>query len=315
MLSLVHVEFQILIKIFLGATDKGRPVYYVVNEEPDSLHSDRSPYYFEPADTDTSILTHGQLDRNSFIQQQQQQHQIRQPSASDFTIQEHTYQMCPECPSFQIPVPIPKNTLPQQQQQQHGYNSNNNIRGGSSDSTAAAPTTDKKELNYFEQISNSMLSKLTDIQNKAISGIFDPVQRLLGVSPDEEEEDQEEDNNQSLGSYTNAVEKQDHAVDESAAAATGGMSPAVVAGMAAMAVGGMALLSSAATLAGSVPAGAGKKRRKRDADGGQELLQHDLNCKMFKHCQSMEFVLRASEGLERCVRCCSGNSSKTGVYS
>ena len=32
-----------------GNTQKGRPVYYVV-EEPDSLHADRSPYNFEPAD-------------------------------------------------------------------------------------------------------------------------------------------------------------------------------------------------------------------------------------------------------------------------
>ena len=32
-----------------GNTQSGRPVYYVV-EEPDSLHADRSPYNFEPAD-------------------------------------------------------------------------------------------------------------------------------------------------------------------------------------------------------------------------------------------------------------------------
>ena len=33
-----------------GPSEHGSPVYYVV-EEPDSLHSDRSPYNFEPADT------------------------------------------------------------------------------------------------------------------------------------------------------------------------------------------------------------------------------------------------------------------------
>ena len=37
-----------------GSAENGRPVYYVV-EEPDSLHSDRSPYSYEPADTHTSI--------------------------------------------------------------------------------------------------------------------------------------------------------------------------------------------------------------------------------------------------------------------
>ena len=40
-----------------GDTSEGRPVYYVV-EEPDSLHSDRSPYDFEPADTHTSLSSH-----------------------------------------------------------------------------------------------------------------------------------------------------------------------------------------------------------------------------------------------------------------
>lgn len=37
-----------------GNTQKGRPVYYVV-EEPDSLHSDRSPYTYEPADSRNSF--------------------------------------------------------------------------------------------------------------------------------------------------------------------------------------------------------------------------------------------------------------------
>ena len=29
-------------------------------------------------------------------------------SSDDFVIQEHTYKMCPECPTFSIPIPIPK---------------------------------------------------------------------------------------------------------------------------------------------------------------------------------------------------------------
>jgi len=37
-----------------GSTKQGRPVYYVV-EEPESLHQDRSPYTYEPADTYTSF--------------------------------------------------------------------------------------------------------------------------------------------------------------------------------------------------------------------------------------------------------------------
>ncbi len=35
--------------------DNPPPVYYVV-EEPDSLHADRSPYDFEPADNEVSSL-------------------------------------------------------------------------------------------------------------------------------------------------------------------------------------------------------------------------------------------------------------------
>ncbi len=37
--------------------------------------------------------------------------QIVQPSSEDFVIREHTYSMCPGCPTFKIPVPIPKETL------------------------------------------------------------------------------------------------------------------------------------------------------------------------------------------------------------
>jgi len=37
-----------------GNTEKGRPVYYVL-EEPDSLHADRSPYDYEPADSRNSF--------------------------------------------------------------------------------------------------------------------------------------------------------------------------------------------------------------------------------------------------------------------
>ncbi len=44
-------------KYHAGATDSGRPVYYIVEEEPDDLHSDRSPYVYEPADTHTSLVS------------------------------------------------------------------------------------------------------------------------------------------------------------------------------------------------------------------------------------------------------------------
>ena len=70
------------------------PVYFI-SEDPDSLHADRSPYSFEPADT-----------------QQSSPHQAAVIAASneDFVIKEHTYQMCPGCPSFSIPIPVPKSS-------------------------------------------------------------------------------------------------------------------------------------------------------------------------------------------------------------
>ena len=34
--------------------------------------------------------------------------------SNDFIIKEHTYTMCPGCPTFSIPIPIPKSTLKQQ---------------------------------------------------------------------------------------------------------------------------------------------------------------------------------------------------------
>lgn len=74
------------------------PVYFL-SEDPDSLHADRSPYTFEPA-------------------AQQAQQSARQPavmaaSNEDFVIKQHTYQMCPSCPTFSIPIPVPKSAVGQ----------------------------------------------------------------------------------------------------------------------------------------------------------------------------------------------------------
>ena len=97
-----------------GNTNAGRPVYYVV-EEQDKLHDDRSPYNFEPADTHTSFTSAiadytqagGYNPKNDPLG--------AGPGAAqdpgDFVIKEHTYTMCPGCPTFSIPIPIPKSTL------------------------------------------------------------------------------------------------------------------------------------------------------------------------------------------------------------
>ena len=71
-------------------------MYYVV-EEPDSLHSDRSPYDFEPADTHTSLSSQvADYTQSGYTQK----------NSGDFVIKEHSYTMCPGCPTFRYIVHI-----------------------------------------------------------------------------------------------------------------------------------------------------------------------------------------------------------------
>lgn len=126
-----------------GNTQKGRPVYYVV-EEPDSLHSDRSPYTYEPADSKNSFPDAGIefshsggifLAMNGSYAVYRKKYLfimiilnlklgIAPASQSDFVIKEHTYTMCPGCPTFSIPVPIPVASLRQEQQEQQQVQQN-----------------------------------------------------------------------------------------------------------------------------------------------------------------------------------------------
>ena len=74
---------------------------YYSPEEPSLIHSDRSPYSFEPA---ASGL------------QPRPVSGIMTASNEDFVIQEHTYKMCPECPAFSIPIPIPRASVAENKQ-------------------------------------------------------------------------------------------------------------------------------------------------------------------------------------------------------
>merc|ERR1719430_62312 len=78
------------------AMPESSPVYFI-SEDPDSLHADRSPYSFVPADTHSAYQQHAA---------------VMAASNEDFVIKEHTYQMCPGCPSFSIPIPVPKSSSP-----------------------------------------------------------------------------------------------------------------------------------------------------------------------------------------------------------
>jgi len=69
-----------------------------------------SAYTFEPANSYVSQNQHQQaafLPANSFISQDQQA-AVLPASNEDFVIQQQTYQSCPTCPTFSIPVPVPK---------------------------------------------------------------------------------------------------------------------------------------------------------------------------------------------------------------
>ena len=55
-------------------------------------------------------------------------------SNEDFIIREHTYKMCPECPTFSIPIPIPKSAVIEEKnddlsQDHHGQESDKSILG------------------------------------------------------------------------------------------------------------------------------------------------------------------------------------------
>ena len=74
---------------------------YFLSEEPDSLHSDRSPYSFEPASSGPGL-------ENLISRADSGAASVMVASNEDFLIKEHTYKMCPDCPTFSIPIPVPK---------------------------------------------------------------------------------------------------------------------------------------------------------------------------------------------------------------
>lgn len=139
-----------------GNTKKGRPVYYVV-EEPDSLHADRSPYNFEPADnqdsfTDTvSDFTHAG---------------VSQANQGDFVIKEHTYTMCPGCPTFSIPVPIPRASLAEQEAEQ-------------AEATSTVNYQSARDKNFLEKIGDRIVSTVKGFQDRT-RNLIDPILNKSG---------------------------------------------------------------------------------------------------------------------------------------
>ena len=150
-----------------GNTDAGRPVYYVV-EEPDSLHADRSPYNYEPADTQTSfssaVADYTQAGANDPLGLGGTS---AQADSNDFIIKEHTYTMCPGCPTFSIPIPIPKATLEQPQRPQPGI-------GGYPYYDSKIDYQFARNKTFLEKIGDRIVSTVQGIQSSALK-MFNPI--------------------------------------------------------------------------------------------------------------------------------------------
>ena len=142
---------------------------------------------------------------------------VSQANQGDFVIKEHTYTMCPGCPTFSIPVPIPKASLAAEQQESE---STGNLDYQTPDKAA-------EEKNFLEKIRDKISSNMKGIQTKTM-GLFDPILskggNFLGLSDD-----------------TNTItEKKGDAGGSSKTSYL----PMMVAGAAAVALGGLALFGS-----------------------------------------------------------------------
>lgn len=194
-------------KYHAGATEEGRPVYYVV-EEPDSLHSDRSPYDFEPADTHTSLSSHVA---------DYTQSGLTQATSGDFVIKEHSYTMCPGCPTFSIPVPIPKAIIDA---------AGAGAAGGKVDYQHARNRT------FLEKIGDRIVNGFQKVQNTVLD-VIDPIletgESFLGIEDDQ-----------------NTLQEKIDSPHRGNPGSSGSKSymPFAIASMAAMAIGGMALFAS-----------------------------------------------------------------------
>jgi len=97
----------------IGSPSKFLPGEFVVssqiNNREQLTRSGRS-YLSENEGYDTSAYTFEPADPYAW-QQQQQHANVLPASNEDFIIQQKTYQSCPDCPSFSIPVPVPKNSI------------------------------------------------------------------------------------------------------------------------------------------------------------------------------------------------------------
>ncbi len=77
--------------------------------------------------------------------------------------------MCPGCPTFSIPVPVPKSTLDKQQQQQQLYQQQlpyDPLGGASATAQDDVKYQYARNMTFLEKIGNSVISTMQGIQVK-----------------------------------------------------------------------------------------------------------------------------------------------------
>ncbi|XP_023328879.1 uncharacterized protein LOC111701705 [Eurytemora carolleeae] len=134
---------------------------YYAEDRLDTLHSDRSAYTFEPADTQSgfSILPSSILPN------------------SDFEIKEQSYQMCPGCPTFNIPVPVPKSSFYPTQDSSYGV--------GTKKAESLIDQITTKIISTVEPLIVSAKSWLNPVDSNDISGTEQSFSDRLSTLPSE----------------------------------------------------------------------------------------------------------------------------------
>merc|ERR1712018_101475 len=185
-----------------GSTNGGRPVYYVV-EEQEKLHDDRSPYNFEPADTHTSftsaIADYTQAGSYNAANGPLGAGPGAAANPGDFIIKEHPYTMCPGCPTFSIPIPIPKSTLlgfgnlgkkpqPKQPPRRAGLpqkEKKKNVQYQYSRNQTFLEKVGDRIWNRYQEVYIPILEKADEVLPDFFDPVLDADQNFLGAEDDE----------------------------------------------------------------------------------------------------------------------------------
>jgi len=221
------------------------PVYFIA-EDPDSLHADRSPYTFEPADTHSS---------------QHQQPAVISASNEDFVIKEHTYQMCPGCPSFSIPIPVPKSSA--------------------SSSEVINPYNSDPGYEYQHQEEETIIERIMAVIQPAIETAKDTVKDLFKADFESNEITQKGFSDR-LSSFELAAKND--------------ASPLMYAGMAVMGLGVATLLSSGLQIMSMGSVGVGRQFDSMGALASEnsvenDALEYDVNnilCIPRNYCENLK---------------------------